>query len=213
MAAAERGWRAAICLRRGHLGAPLTSARFNLLGCTNDFRAQVAAAIARHPRAPLVAYGASAGSGVVVRYLGEEADRAPFAAAVAVCPGYDTGPGKALSRIAPLLSKQMLRAVRSFFLNRGNAPLLEKLPGYADCAAGVTNMADFQAAAYALEGYSSIEEMYERSNAIPIGGRISVPLCLINAADDPVCTVQARAARPVRDLPVLARVPSRSGMR
>ena len=38
-AAAALGWRPVVCLRRGHLGAALTSPKANLLGCTDDLRA------------------------------------------------------------------------------------------------------------------------------------------------------------------------------
>jgi predicted alpha/beta-fold hydrolase len=191
--AAARGWRAAVCLRRGHLGTPLTAPRVNLLGCTADLRAQIAAVAARLPDAPLLALGASAGTGLLVRYLGEEGPASTLTAAVAVCPGYDTGPGKAFSRFSPLMDKHILASVKRFFLRPQNKALLAGVPGYA-AAAGATSIAEYQKEAYALEGYGSVEEMFKQTNPMGVAAAIRTPLCVFNAADDAVCSVQARAS-------------------
>ena len=37
-AATRRGFRIVVMLRRGHLGRPLRTPRFNLLGCVDDLR-------------------------------------------------------------------------------------------------------------------------------------------------------------------------------
>jgi predicted alpha/beta-fold hydrolase len=189
--ALSRGLRPMVCLRRGHTGAPLTAPRVNLLGCTADLRSQVAFVQARFPAAPILALGSSAGTGLLVRYLGEEGANAPVAAAVAVCPGYDTGPGKAFSRFSPSMDAHILKAIKRFFLRRHNEPLLRSIPGYADVA-GAKSIAAYQEAAYALEGYSSVEELHENTNPMGVAHDIRVPICVINAADDPVCNVQAR---------------------
>ena len=188
-AAAARGWRAVVLLRRGHLGVPLAAPRFNLLGCTEDMRAQVAAVRARLPGAPLLALGSSAGTGLLVRYLGEEGARAPIAAAVAICPGYDTGPGRAFSRFSAAMDAHILAAVKRFFLRPQNVALLSGVRNFA-AAAGARSIAAFQAAAYGLEGHASEEEMHAARNPMGVAAAIRVPLCVINAADDPVCTVQ-----------------------
>jgi hypothetical protein len=188
-AALRRGVRPVVCLRRGHTGAPLTSPRVNLLGCTDDLRAQIVAVQARFPAAPLLALGSSAGTGLLVRYLGEEGIKAPVAAAVAVCPGYDTGPGKAFSRFSPLMDAHILKAIKRFFLRRHNEPLLRAVPGYA-AVAGAKSIAAYQEAAYALEGYADVAELHEKTNPMGVAHDIRVPICVINAADDPVCSVQ-----------------------
>jgi alpha-beta hydrolase superfamily lysophospholipase len=189
--ALARGLRPVVCLRRGHTGAPLTAPRVNLLGCTADLRAQVAFVQARFPTAPILALGSSAGTGLLVRYLGEEGANAPVAAAVAVCPGYDTGPGKAFSRFSPSMDAHILKAIKRFFLRHHNEPLLRSVLGYADVA-GAKSIAAYQEAAYALEGYSSVSELHENTNPMRVAHDIRVPICVINAADDPVCSVQAR---------------------
>lgn len=186
------GFRPVVCVRRGHLGGALGAARVNLLGSTADLRQQVAHVAALHPGAPLLAVGASAGTGLLVRYLGEEGPRAPLAAAVAICPGYDTGRGKAFSRFSAFTDAHILKAVKRFFLTRpANAAALRSVPGY-QAALDARTIADYQRAVFAIEGYSSEGEMYDQTNPMGVAAAITVPLCVINAVDDPVCSVQAR---------------------
>ena len=91
---AARGFRVAVCLRRGHLGVPLKTPRFNLLGHVDDLDIHIGAIKRAYPTAAaLFGYGESAGTGLAVRYSGEKRDDCPFAAVVCVCPGYDTTEG------------------------------------------------------------------------------------------------------------------------
>ena len=85
------GWRVVLCTRRGHGGLPLTAPRVNTMGCTDDLREQLQKISEELPESPLVAVGTSAGSGLLVRYLGEEGSRSLIRAGVAYCPGYDIG--------------------------------------------------------------------------------------------------------------------------
>ena len=187
--AAARGWRAVVCLRRGHLGTPLTSPRCNLLGNTDDLRQQIAAVRARLPGAPLLAVGSSAGTGLLVRYLGEEGAKAPFVASVAICPGYDTSEGGAFSRFVPALDRHILGACKAFFLRRQNEALLRAVPGIERLRAART-LADYQRCAYALEGYADVAAMHAATNPMGVARDIRKPLLVINAEDDPVCSVR-----------------------
>jgi predicted alpha/beta-fold hydrolase len=186
--AAARGWRVAVCLRRGHLDVPLTSPRCNLLGSTADLRLQVAAVRARHPGAPLLMVGASAGTGLLVRYLGEEGSASTVAAAVAVCPGYDTSEGGAFSRFSPVLDRHILAACKAFFLRRQNHDMLSAVPGY-DRLRSARSIADYQRQSFALEGYADVDALHAGTNPMGVARAIRTPLLVINAADDPVCDV------------------------
>ena len=96
------GLRPAVFHARG-CGHALTSPSFNLFGNTDDLREAVAHLKAARPAADAIClYSISAGTGLMVRYLGEEgaAGNAPIAAAVANCPGYDIG--VCLTRVAHL---------------------------------------------------------------------------------------------------------------
>ena len=57
----------------------------------------------------------------------------------------------------------------------------------------VVQNSQFQEAAYALEGYASVKQMHEGTNPMAVARAIRTPLCVINAVDDPVCSVQVRA--------------------
>ena len=189
-AARARGFRPVVCVRRGHLGEALTAPRVNLLGCTADLRQQLAAAQAAYPDAPVTMIGASAGTGLLVRYLGEEgsAARGRIAGAVAVCPGYDTSEGGAFSRFAPALDAHLLAVCKKFFLRSRNDAVLANVPGIAELRAA-RGIAEYQRRAYQLEGYASVDEMHKHTNPMGVAAAIRAPLLVINAADDPVCHV------------------------
>jgi predicted alpha/beta-fold hydrolase len=188
-AARNRGWRTAVAVRRGHLGTPLTSPRVNLLGCTSDLRVQLEAAASRFPGAPLLCIGLSAGTGLLVRYLGEEGAASRFTAAAALCPGYNTAPpNNAFARMGSLVQSHLLASLRRFFLVRNEAAL-RHLPGW-EAMNSATSLADYQKAAHALEGYADAESMYEATNPMEHAANIVTPLLVVNAMDDPVCLWQ-----------------------
>lgn len=187
--AVRRGWRAAVLLRRGHLGSPLTVPRIHLAGHTPDTKAMVAAAAARFPRAPLLALGSSAGSMALMRYLGEAGADSPIIASVCVGgPGYDNGPRKCAARFHPLLDKIIVEYIKRFFFRRQNRPALEQLASFAALRAART-LAEFQGLGYELEGYGSAEEMFEATNPIPMAGCSRTPLLCISARDDPMVPI------------------------
>jgi predicted alpha/beta-fold hydrolase len=86
----DAGMRPAVFHSRG-CGVGLTSPNFNLFGDTDDLRAAIARIAEQRPGAPVCLYSISAGTALMVRYLGEEGEGAPITAAVANCPGYDIG--------------------------------------------------------------------------------------------------------------------------
>lgn len=180
------GWRVVVCNRRGHGALPLTTARVSTLGSTADLRAQLAHVRRRLPETPLYAIGASAGSGLLVRWLGEEGAAAPIAAAVAYCPGYDTT--RAFHRIHRAYDRYMVRALRRYFLER-HAPALRTVPGYDDVLASRT-VGEFHDRQYTLAGFASAAEFHRHTNPMVVAGDIRVPLLIVNAADDPVCTLE-----------------------
>jgi len=189
VAARSRGWRAAVAVRRGHLGSPLTAPRLNLLGCTSDLREQLEAAAGRFPAAPLLCVGLSAGTGLLVRYLGEEGWASRFAAAACVCPGYNTAPPRnAFARMHGAAEAQLLSSLRRFFLARNEA-LLGHLPGW-EALRTAASLAEYQAASFALEGFDSAEAMFEGTNPMARAADIRSPLLVLNARDDPVCVWQ-----------------------
>ena len=84
------GWRIALCLRRGHAGLPMPVPQISLFGSTHDLKEQLGYIQNLFPDSGLYAVGLSAGTGLLVRYLGEQGEDTPFKAAFAMCPGYNT---------------------------------------------------------------------------------------------------------------------------
>ncbi|MCU4363492.1 alpha/beta fold hydrolase, partial [Acinetobacter sp. WU_MDCI_Abxc22] len=84
------GWRIALCLRRGHAGLPMPVPLMSIFGSTSDLKEQLSYIQDLFPQTELFAVGSSAGTGLLVRYLGEQGLDTPFKAAFAMCPGYDT---------------------------------------------------------------------------------------------------------------------------
>ena len=189
--AAMRGFRPVVCLRRGHLDAPLRTPKFNLLGNSDDLDVHLEAIRVKYPSAKLFGYGESAGTGLAVRYSGEKGVDNPFVAIACVCPGYDTTEGGAFSRFEPLLDRHLLKSVKDMFLSanenvfRGFEQASEA-PGY-DELIDAPDMAELQRRLYGVEGYASLDEYHDGTNPMGTVRDIAVPMLVINSDDDPIC--------------------------
>ncbi len=195
------GWVVAACNRRGHAGLPLTAPQVDTMGSTDDLRLQLRAIETERPGAPIYAVGVSAGSGLLVRYLGEEAERSRIRASVAVCPAYDVP--DAFRFMHPRYDAYMTRKVINFFLRR-NARQLDGIDGYDYCAAA-GSLAEFHERLYPLAGYSNADAYYAGSNPMAVAMDVVTPGLVINAADDPVCA-QANVHRNLEGMQSLPRM-------
>jgi predicted alpha/beta-fold hydrolase len=180
---ARLGWRVVVCNRRGHGDLPLTAPRINTMGSTGDLRVQIRRIAARVPASPLYGVGLSAGSGLLVRYLGEEGMGTPLVAGVAYCPGYDIS--RAFHRLHPAYDRHLRRQLKAYFLERHRA-VLERSPEFhAMLDAG--SVGEFHDRSWGVGGFASTAEYYASSNPMVVADQIRVPLLIINAEDDPVC--------------------------
>ena len=180
------GWRVVVLNRRGHGDLPLTTPRFNTLGSTDDLREQLRHVRGLAPSSPLYAVGLSAGSGLLVRYLGEEGERTPLTAAVALCPGYDTA--RAFVRVHPVYDRYLTGMLRDYFLRR-HSGTLGSAAGYVETLAA-RSLAAFHDRGFRLAGFSSAAEYHHYTNPMVVARGVRVPLLVLNAADDPVCVVE-----------------------
>ena len=88
--ATRRGWRSCVFTRRGHGGLHLTSAKFNMMGDAEDTTVMVNKVVHAYPESSYLAMvGISAGSGLLITYLGKQSVRSPVQAAVGLCPAWD----------------------------------------------------------------------------------------------------------------------------
>jgi len=179
------GWRVVLCLRRGHADLPLVTPRMHLFGCTDDLREQLDVIRTRFPDSPLYAVGSSAGSGLLVRYLGEVGEAAPFRASVAYCPGYDTDKG--LDGVHPRYSRMMAKKLLRQFITP-NLPRLAHLRTLPRLQAA-EDLASLHRALYELAGHDDYAAYDRASNPMRVFERIRVPLLVLNAEDDPVCRI------------------------
>ncbi len=199
--AAALGWPVAVCNRRGHAGLPLTAPLVNTMGHTGDLARQLDAIVATRPASPLYAVGLSAGSGLLVRYLGEQGANTPLRAAVAYCPAYDIS--VAFGRAHRVYDALLTRRLRDFFLRR-NGSVLGHIEGFEACVAA-RNLQEFHDRLYPMAGYADREAYYEGVNPMVVAHQMSIPTLVINAEDDPVCAVANVRGE---GLPLIDEVPS-----
>ncbi len=180
------GWVVVVCNRRGHADLPLTAPRINTMGFVDDLDAQLDAVTRRRGGAELHAAGISAGSGLLVRYLGERGRASRFRAAVAVCPAYDIPHG--LRYAHPRYDAYMTAKMIRFFLER-NRDVLGSVAGFDHCASART-MVEFHERIYPLAGYETRAAYEEASDPMRVAHRVTTPVLVLNAEDDPVCSAE-----------------------
>ncbi|MES1917137.1 MAG: hypothetical protein MHM6MM_008897, partial [Cercozoa sp. M6MM] len=192
---ARDGFRVCVVNRRGCApGAPpLRRGKFYLYGDTCDFACVVRHVVRKYlsrpsGRAPpLLAAGFSAGSNVLVRYLGECGDSCPIDAAVSVCNGFD------LARVATSLKQStlgrlgldayMARVMRQVSYERHasarrcaveNKELdrteMLKIQSFIDYDEQYTRR---------VHGYDSVHDMYADNSCIEHLRHVRVPLLLL----------------------------------
>lgn len=179
------GWVVVACNRRGHADLPLTAPRINTMGFVEDLDVQLDRIEERRPGATLYGVGISAGSGLLVRYLGEKSDASRFRAGVAGCPAYSVpeGLGDAHRGYDAYMTRKMIR----FFLER-NREVLGEVDGYADCASSRT-MVEFHERLAPLAGFESRDAYVSASDPMQVARHATTPILVINSEDDPVCSV------------------------
>tara|TARA_B100001245_G_scaffold184696_1_gene142757 strand:+ start:37038 stop:38171 length:1134 start_codon:yes stop_codon:yes gene_type:complete len=180
------GWRVVLCLRRGHGKLPLTAPRFNTLGDTDDLREQIGEIRAQFPESPLYALGISAGSGLLVRYLGEEGEHSAIRGGMAYCPGYNIE--VAFTRALPFYSKLMAKRLVKQFISP-NQKFFADLKSYRRGVEAV-DLHDLHDHLYEFAGFSSREDYMNASNPMHVIKNIKVPLLVLNAEDDPICSIE-----------------------
>lgn len=190
--AVERGWRTCVFNRRGHAGLHLTSPSFNVMGESRDTAAQVEAVRKRFPDSSYLAMvGISAGSGLLVTYLGKEGDRTPVQAAASLCPAYDIT--RAFSRLSmnyPSVDKHILGSMKRLFLKPNLSILNDKSPeALQDCSAATT-IHEFLHAHWPFSGAGSLEEYWAENNPMEWVDKVARPTLIVNAEDDMVCLAE-----------------------
>jgi len=187
--ATRRGWRSFVFNRRGHGKVSLTSPNFNVMGDVADTRAQVEFVTARYPAASYVGMvGISAGSGLLVTYLGKEGDNTPVQAACSLCPAYDISQAfKNLSEDYPVVDKHILASMKKCFIRPNKNILSTKSQSALDNCSQATTINEFISAHFPFAGYDSLEEYFIDNNPMEWVKGIVRPVMIVNSEDDMVC--------------------------
>ena len=123
--AAERGWRGVVLNRRGHTDQLKTS-QFDIMGNVADTKVQIDIIAERYPGVFIGLAGVSAGSGLMVSFMGQMGDNTPVNAACSLCPAYDID--QAFRRIAiahPLVDKFFVKDNSNYFFTGANGDILK----------------------------------------------------------------------------------------
>ena len=183
---AYTGWRIALCLRRGHAGLPMPIPQMSVFGSTHDLREQLTVIQNHFPQSDLYAVGSSAGTGVLVRYLGEEGGNAPFKASFAMCPGYDTEKG--FENVHPFYSKMMTKKLfKAFIYPYQNT---WKSVESVQQVLATKNLQEFQNSYFEMAGYVDYASYNQAVNPIYVFENVKIPLMVLNSEDDPVCSIK-----------------------
>ena len=180
------GWRIALCLRRGHAGLPMPVPQISLFGSTHDLKEQLGHIQNLFPDSDLYAVGSSAGTGLLVRYLGEQGEDTPFKAAFAMCPGYNTE--LSFKNVHPFYSKMMTKKLFKYFIHPyqntwSNIASLKKV-------LTTTSLEEFEKEYFEMAGFQDYQSYCQAINPIYVFENVKIPLMILNAEDDPVCSIK-----------------------
>jgi len=187
--AAARGWRSCVFNRRGHGGMRLTSPKFNLMGDAEDTVKMVDHVVSKYPRTSFIGMvGISAGSGLLITYLGKQGDKTPVQAACSLCPAWDVSQAfKNLRKYYPTVDDHLLESVNELFLKKNFKLLNDKFPKVMKTCSQSIDVQQFFDSHYPFAGFDTSEAYYEDSNPMNWVDGILRPTLLINSEDDMVC--------------------------
>ena len=185
--ARARGWRGVALNFRSCTGTPNRAARLYHSGETGDLDWVIGELTKREPGAAILPVGVSLGGNVLLKWLGEEGDRAPdeVRAAVAISAPFD------LAASAEKMSRGLGRVYSSFFLRALKAKATAKAQLYPElldrkAIRKARNWRAYDDAVTApLHGFEDAEDYWARSSSISYLDRIRRPVLLIGAQDDP----------------------------
>lgn len=185
--AARRGWAADLLIFRSCGDEPNRALRLYHSGETDDLDFVVRRLIANDPERPLLIAGVSLGGNVLLKWLGEQGDRAPeqLRSVAAVSVPFD------LARGSRHLDRGFSRFYQAHFLRSLRAKALEKGTRYPDAIRSdvvlrARTLYDFDDLVTApVHGFRDADDYYSRSSSLSYLARIRTPTLLLSARDDP----------------------------
>jgi predicted alpha/beta-fold hydrolase len=185
--AGRRGWGANLLVFRTCNGRVNRVRRSYHSGETSDLDLVVRRILSEDDGAPLGLVGVSLGANVLLKWLGEQGDRADgrLRGAVAVSTPFD------LARSCRRIDRGFSRVYQRHFLRSLRAKALAKIDRFPDIAerksvAAARTMWEFDDVfTSAAHGFRDASDYYARSSSIGWLDSIRVPTLLLSARDDP----------------------------
>jgi predicted alpha/beta-fold hydrolase len=190
-AALKKGFRTVVFTRRGHGDLKLQTPKFNIMGDTSDAIAMMECVQKSYPECKWIGLvGISAGSGLMVSYLGQCGDNTPVKAGCSLCPAYDIeGALSNLKLKYPASDKYILNCAKSLWF--GNAEKKARMRSFDEDATEkclkATTLLDFVHCHYRFAGHATLSEYWKWHNPMSHYTGVKRPVLILNSDDDLVC--------------------------
>jgi len=184
-ALATRGYRPGLVYFRGCSGEPNRLPRNYHSGDTGDLQTVIRHIRETCPGKPLAIIGYSLGGNVLLKWLGEQGNRAPVVTAVAVSVPFD------LDRVARRLERGVSRIYQNHLLRKLRQSVKTKAaaqpaPVPIQELAALKTFRQFDDAITApLHGFRDVDDYYSQSSSRQYLRQIETPVLVIHALDDP----------------------------
>ncbi|WP_250460752.1 hydrolase [Microbulbifer litoralis] len=184
----QRHFQVAVMHFRGCGGIPNKLLRAYHSGDSDDPR-WLAGELARQlPNTPMMAVGYSLGGNVLLKWLGEDGESSPLAAAVAVSAPMDL---HACSRrintgLSRFYQRHLLKSLKASLQQKArDVALADAMPNLNE-PRNFSSFRHFDNAFTApLHGFRDVDDYYTRASSKPLLGKIARPTLIIHAEDDP----------------------------
>jgi abhydrolase domain-containing protein 15 len=182
--ASEKGMRAVVFNKRGLGNTEVTTPKLQSFGDPHDLRPAVIHIRGLYPDSDITCVGSSAGSAVLVSYVGEYGDDSDFTAGVCISPGYQG---------EPLFNGRFPWPYDQWLLNnlkkliKQHSKMLSRVLDIP-AVLRVKTLAAFDNLVYCkMYGYHSNREYWKHNEPVRNIGNATTPILAISSWDDPVC--------------------------
>jgi predicted alpha/beta-fold hydrolase len=177
------------------------------MGNTADLRDAVAEVHERYPNAQITLMGVSAGCGIVIRYLSEEAENPAaisIAGAVLICPGWDLNVTWQHMHLA--ISLYFAMQIRTKVLWKHRA-VLSHAPAFWKAMIFGNTMSNLYRNLYGVAGFEDYEAFAAASDPANNAHKVTgVPVIFFNNKDDYACPWKSVQPEKIRKQPNTALV-------